>query len=81
MVKSGQFTLSTHFIIPNYTVILSHHPFTLSNQLFAFSVDKTPVKDEQSAGLPKTPKEEPMPGAPVTPKEVEEGKKVCCNDK
>lgn len=39
------------------------------------SVDKTPVKDEQSAGLPKTPKEEPMPGAPVTPKEVEEGKK------
>ena len=39
------------------------------------------MKDEQSAGLPKTPKEEPMPGAPVTPKEVEEGKKVCCNDK
>lgn len=39
------------------------------------------MKDEQSAGLPRTPKEEPMPGAPVTPKEVEEGKKVCCNDK
>lgn len=39
------------------------------------SVDKTPLKDEQSASLLVTPKEELMPGAPVTPKEVEEGRK------
>lgn len=39
------------------------------------SVDKTPLKDEQSASLLVTPKEELMPGAAVTPKEVEEGRK------